>query len=726
MGFQEAIRLDARTMTLRGTITFATGAERAFAGEDVARVTVDEGVDDGMLIGAVLSAKYTMELVGTQGAWLPGGAKLGNRTLIGATVQMELGAKDASGAFAYAPFGCFVVEEACADTDAPKVTLKGYDSLYSETADAFADTLSYPATLGSVFAHILENTRYTFSGQIPNGSRQIAKKPNWGEISVRQAMAYALTLAGAFARVDREGTFEVRPAYDAGQQAVTVPQAEWLRREYGYDTFGPLNALIAQTAGAADGSGEVYGISARVDAQAAEHSRNTIRLSNNPLLLSDSAQAVLDGMLEQVGGMTLAQAAFRFRGDPTIEIGDVIAVGDTTSRLTRQKMEFGIGFSAECELGAPGAAKNTLRAITPEGGLNAGRLVGCVDGGLIKAESVTARAIAAGSVTAEKIAAGAVDAEAIRAVRAQLQRVYAENLETDALYAALADVAAMRVGAIEVGNTETDELYAGLGEVMCLRAEQAALSTATADRLHAAVAEIADLRVASTDIGFAQIKDLVSGTAIITEGVGGKLMISRLAVTEANMVNLTVGELVVKGSDGNFYTFVVDGNGTVTTQKKEIVGDNIAQATIPAGKLLENTITTRELNAEEIFADSATVRELIAANLDVGTLFAREAMIQALNTADISANGSLTLFVRAATLETYLRLNAAGVEVGKTGSASNVRIDDDSVDVVNTGVTTASFSGEKTWCKAFEAETYVQIGNYFIRRAADGGVAFGV
>lgn len=55
------------------------------------------------------------------------------------------------------------------------------------------------------------------------------------------------------------------------------------------------------------------------------------------------------------------------------------------------------------------------RAITPEGGLNADRLIGAVDGGLLRAGSVVARALAAGSVTAEKLAVGAVSADSIQA-----------------------------------------------------------------------------------------------------------------------------------------------------------------------------------------------------------------------------------------------------------------------------------------------------------------------
>ena len=55
--------------------------------------------------------------------------------------------------------------------------------------------------------------------------------------------------------------------------------------------------------------------------------------------------------------------------------------------------------------------------------------------------------------------------------------------------------------------------------------------------------------VGTADIDWSHIKDLATDTAIITQGTAGELYIAKLAVTEANMVSLTVGELVVKGSD---------------------------------------------------------------------------------------------------------------------------------------------------------------------------------
>ena len=76
--------------------------------------------------------------------------------------------------------------------------------------------------------------------------------------------------------------------------------------------------------------------------------------------------------------------------------------------------------------------------------------------------------------------------------------------------------------------------------------------------------------IGTADIDWAHIKDLATDTAIITQGTAGELYIAKLAVTEANMVSLTVGELVVKGTDGHFYSVSVDESGTVVSALKHL------------------------------------------------------------------------------------------------------------------------------------------------------------
>ena len=238
---------------------------------------------------------------------------------------------------------------------------------------------------------------------------------------------------------------------------------------------------------------------------------------------------------------------------------------------------------------------------------------GTIGGGALMQDIISTRHLQAESVNAEKIAA-----ESITTSKLAASSVTAEKLEAGSVDAHVVAAVAGKFGTIDAGNIETDALGAELARISRLVARTA-------------------------DIDWAHIKDLTTDTAIITQGVGGKLMISRLAVTEANMVSLTTGELVVKGADGSFYAVSVDENGEIVATRKQIGNDDVVDLSINAGeKLIEGSVTTACLNATEIFADSAVVRELIAANLDVDALFAREAFIDLLATSSIVGGRSLT------------------------------------------------------------------------------------
>ena len=153
----------------------------------------------------------------------------------------------------------------------------------------------------------------------------------------------------------------------------------------------------------------------------------------------------------------------------------------------------------------------------------------------------------------------------------------------------------------------------------------------TTDQLYADLAAIAVAQITTANIDYAKIVDMATDTAIITKGEAGKLYIANLAVTDANMVQLTAGALMLKAEDGSFVQLVADGAGGVSTAPVEVEGDNIAEATIPGGKLIEKSITARELNVQQIFADEALIRAIKAKNLDVADLFAAEATISELN-----------------------------------------------------------------------------------------------
>lgn len=263
--------------------------------------------------------------------------------------------------------------------------------------------------------------------------------------------------------------------------------------------------------------------------------------------------------------------------------------------------------------------------------------------------------IAQAQITTANINSANIDWASIANLNAEIAKIAkaqitAANIESAAidwaaikdLNAAVAKIALAQLTTANINNAEID--WASIGQ------------------LQADIAKLVNANIQTADIDWAQIKDLTAGTAIIEKGVNGKLYVADLAVTEANMASLTVGELIVKGADGCFYALSIAEDGTVTTEKKSIGDADVGDNSVSGGKLIEKTITARELNVASIFADEALVGAITAANIDVSSLFAAEAFISQLNAVDISGNESLRLVVDTAKDEA---LDATGEAVAQ-------------------------------------------------------------
>ena len=241
------------------------------------------------------------------------------------------------------------------------------------------------------------------------------------------------------------------------------------------------------------------------------------------------------------------------------------------------------------------------------------------------------------------------------------------NLNAEIAKIAKAQITAANIESAAIDWAAIKDLNAAVAKIALAQLTTANINSAEIDwasigQLQADIAKLVNANIQTADIDWAQIKDLTAGTAIIEKGVNGKLYVADLAVTEANMASLTVGELIVKGADGCFYALSIAEDGTVTTEKKSVGDADIGDNSISGGKLIEKTITARELNVASIFADEALVGAITAANIDVSSLFAAEAFIAQLNAVDISGNESLRLVVDAAKDEA---LDATGEAVAQ-------------------------------------------------------------
>ena len=337
----------------------------------------------------------------------------------------------------------------------------------------------------------------------------------------------------------------------------------------------------------------------------------------------------------------------------------------------------------------------------------------------IKAAAIQSAHIQTAAITRAHIAEALIETlnvNALNAVTAKIQELAAGSITTDELYTSIAMIATAQLTTANIINAniewaQIESLAADIAtiskaQITSANIDEANIDWAAITTLSAAVASMVKADIETADIDWSHIKDLATDTAIITQGTAGELYIAKLAVTEANMVSLTVGELVVKGEDGRFYAISVDADGNITSTVKQIANDDVADASIHGGeKIIEGSITAGTLNVQEIFGDNATIRNLIAANLDVDTLFAREATINAINAMDITSNTYLKLMVSGKADQSAVdalgeRMDAAELKITEDAIVSTVtgsqQYKDDLASVSVTGGGTEMIVGTQT------------------------------
>ena len=277
------------------------------------------------------------------------------------------------------------------------------------------------------------------------------------------------------------------------------------------------------------------------------------------------------------------------------------------------------------------------------------------------------------------------------------------NLNTQIAKVALAQITAASIEAAHIDWANIADLNAAIAKIAVAQLTTANINNAeidwaSIDEIKSSIATLVNASIGTADIDWARIKDLTTGTAIIEKGVNGKLYVADLAVTEANMASLSVGELLIRGEDGCFYALSVAEDGSVSTEKKQVGDGDVADNTLSGSKLLEQTITARELNVASIFADEALIGAIKAANIDVSSLFAAEAFISRLNAVDISGNESLRLVVETARDEALDATGEAVAQIALTAEEirSEVRRDYASADDVAQLSATVSTLAEQT------------------------------
>lgn len=320
----------------------------------------------------------------------------------------------------------------------------------------------------------------------------------------------------------------------------------------------------------------------------------------------------------------------------------------------------------------------------------------------IQAESIVTDSLAAQSVTAEKIAAGAIDAMSINAITAHINSITAATISTDELTASIAGILRLVSEDIQTGRLSADILAAVMAEIVTVQAKVGTFDLET-------------------------VTNLVSSALVLEQGLANTMTITNLAVTSANLLNATIGRLVLLGEDGLYYEVGVGTDGIIHTAEYEPSQQELDDGVTTDGRAIvtDETINAQIITGQTVHAQEAILGSVLTTALNAGQITANEAMlasasipmlyvtsVKALgNIIDISANQSITMM--AGEFNRLLRLDSQGLHIGELQSTAEVLIDPGSVNVVLNGEKYSRF-----------ASNYVQFGNYQLLRSSDGGLVF--
>ena len=305
---------------------------------------------------------------------------------------------------------------------------------------------------------------------------------------------------------------------------------------------------------------------------------------------------------------------------------------------------------------------------------------------LLAANCITADEINAGSVTAEKIAAYAITAEKIAAGAITAQAIDSEVITTRHLAADAVTAAKIAAGAVEASKIAALAITAEKIAAGAVTAEKIAAGSITAGKIDTndlqainatlGTATIANGYINNADIDYARVKDAAIGTAIIdtsiTEsGTADRLFINRLMITYGQMVQATIGDLVIGDSNGDYYHIDVswDEYGVPSLVPEPV--DTPSAAEIAAGHtsdgktIIGDVGTYAELSSEDFYAINGIIDRITAKRIDVDELWARQAFIGKLMTTDISSNTYIQ-----ATIGNW----ASGSTITQTINSINTRI----------------------------------------------------
>ncbi len=304
-----------------------------------------------------------------------------------------------------------------------------------------------------------------------------------------------------------------------------------------------------------------------------------------------------------------------------------------------------------------------------------------ISGSVLVARSVTADKIAAKSITANEIAAGAITTAELAAESVDASKIKAGSITTSHIAAGFGE-------ALDISSNSQIQLIAG--EAQDAQSAASAAQSAAGSAQTAAEENAQDIAALTTRVSSAEQK--ITPTAIVS----------------------TVRESAQYASD-------LAGKASTAAVESAQSAAEAAQGAANSAQSAANTAQSTANSAQS----AASAAQSTADSAQSAASSAQSAVTQQAGRIDAVITEAMELEGRVQTLEFGVCVDAQGVTLRASQNPRyTLFLDEDSLDIRQDGVTIASFAYNELWTQAARVRDYLQLGNYTIRKSADGGLAF--
>lgn len=490
----------------------------------------------------------------------------------GKEYKLQIGLQLDDGTLEYVQMGLFTAQKPSEDNG--KVTFTAYDRFVSRLAGLYSSALTYPVDGKTVLREVQKKSGITIEGidSLPDGvmipmrttitddEKTLTERPFDG-YSYRETIGYLALMYGKFATMNRNGNVELRWYKDTGYRVET---------NMSYDDI-----VCAETNFAVQ----------YIHCTIGDDSEKTVTSGSGSTGINANApvmtKTILDAVYKQVGGMTYLPTTCSFKGDPRIELGDILTV------VKRDGTE----------------VKVPVMSLTFE-----------YDGGLVNS---------VGSYGDTEQSGSSSDTGPSTK---RMNRVYSDLLLVKEVVATKASIAYLQAN------------YASISELDAANARIDAITSTdiTTSYLNANYADITMSNVDTLNVRQGFMKNLMIDQGLIADRIVGTEIAATDVLTGVNIYadditagTLSVDRLVMRGSDKSVVYELNNISGALQAVSVDTLnGEIITPRSITADRIVAKSITSDEINVTDLKASGfVKSNRLTAKNIEVDDLRALSATI---------------------------------------------------------------------------------------------------